>query len=366
MANKTAALHKAIMMDATCHETNWKESLSTAGAVFAPGDSTGEALHFGNAREEYAALTGGVGLADFSHRTQIELTGADRQTFLHNLCTNEIRRLTAGTGCEAFLCNAQGHVLALVNVFCGAANLVIETVPGVGAKLLAHLDRYLIREKVELADRSESWAELLLAGPGSDAILQPLAGDLPQQPLGNVLTQCAGVDVSLRRVEITQPHGYLLSAERCELPKLWQALLQAGARPCGSAAVETARIEAGTPYFGPDITDANLPQEIARDARAISFVKGCYIGQETVARLDALGHVNRTLVGVRFAGAELPAAGTDLTDDSGKVVGRVTSATFSPRLTAPLAFAYVRRETNTPGAKLGSSVGSAEVVALPI
>ena len=143
-------------------------------------------------------------------------------------------------------------------------------------------------------------------------------------------------------------------------------LRQAGARPCGSEAVEIARIEAGTPLFGRDITDANLPQEIARDARAISFVKGCYIGQETVARLDALGHVNRTLAGVRFAATDVPASGTELTDDSGKVAGRVTSATFSPTLGAPLALAFVRRETNTPGSKLTSAVGPAEVVQLPL
>ena len=123
----------------------------TAGAVIGNEDGPqGKAIHFGVVHAEYTALTAGVGVADFTDRTQIELIGPDRQAFLHNLCTNEVRRLPAGAGCEAFFCNPQGHVLAFVHIFCGGESLVIETVAGEEAKLMAHLDRYLIREKVEL------------------------------------------------------------------------------------------------------------------------------------------------------------------------------------------------------------------------
>ena len=142
--------------------------------------------------------------------------------------------------------------------------------------------------------------------------------------------------------------------------------MPARAKPCGHQSVEMARIEAFTPDYGRDISADNLPQEVARDARAISFVKGCYIGQETVARLDARGHVNRTLVGVRFDGATVPEPGTELTGETGKVMGRVTSAAFSPTFAAPLALAYLRRESNQPGTKLQSAGGAGEVVALPV
>jgi folate-binding protein YgfZ len=324
------------------------------------------AAQFGDARAEYAALNGAVGVADFSDRTQIELAGADRQTFLHNLCTNEVRRLSAGAGCETFLCNAQGHVLALANVFCGAESVVVETVPGQEAKLLAHFDRYLIREKVELRPRSDDWAELLLAGPGADELLKPLVPHPPQRLLDHVEVRIGEAVASLRRVDITLPYAYLISCSRTAIAAVWDELCERGAKPSGSEAIEMARIEAGTPYFGRDIADANLPQEVARDSRAISFVKGCYIGQETVARLDALGHVNRTLCGVRFDGSDIPAAGTELTDEAGKVVGHVTSAAFSPRLAGPLALAYVRRGANGPGARLESKAGAAEVMSLPI
>ncbi len=321
---------------------------------------------FGDPRGEYEALTSSAGLVDLSSRTQIELVGPDRQTFLHNLCTNEIRRLQPGAGCEAFLCNAQGHVLALVYVFAGADSLVIDTVPGQEEKLLAQLDRYLIREKVELRGRSAQWGELLLAGPGAEEILRRFVTQLPEQLFQHTAATIAGAEVWLRRVDITRPHGYLIAAERSAIEGVTKALVAAGATLCGASALETARIEAGTPYFGCDVTDANLPQEIARDARAISFVKGCYIGQETVARLDSLGHVNRTLVGVKFAQTDVPSASTELTDETGKVVGQVTSATFSSRVDAPLALAFVRRGHNTPGTKLNSARASAEVVALPL
>jgi folate-binding protein YgfZ len=143
------------------------------------------------------------------------------------------------------------------------------------------------------------------------------------------------------------------------------ALEAAGARRVEAAAWHARRIEWGWPLYGVDITDKNLAQEVARDRWAISFVKGCYLGQETVARIDALGHVNRNLVGVRFEGSEAPAAGAELTRE-GKVAGQVTSACYSPRLAAPLALAYVRRESNAPGVALAAGALAGEVVRLPI
>ncbi len=142
-------------------------------------------------------------------------------------------------------------------------------------------------------------------------------------------------------------------------------LVAAGATECRPAAFDAARIEWGFPLYGVDITDKNLPQEVARDALAISFVKGCYLGQETVARIDALGHVNKLLVGVRFHGATVPSPDTELSA-AGQTVGHVTSATYSPRLSAPLALAYVRRGSNEPGTKLSSALGDAAVVRLPV
>ena len=131
------------------------------------------------------------------------------------------------------------------------------------------------------------------------------------------------------------------------------------------AAFDALRVEADMPLFGVDFDASNLPQEVARNDRAISFTKGCYLGQETVARIDALGHVNQELTGVRFEGAEVPAAGTELTH-GGSVAGRVTTATFSPRLDGPLALAMVRREWLAPGTRLETPVGPCDVIMLPV
>ena len=127
------------------------------------------------------------------------------------------------------------------------------------------------------------------------------------------------------------------------LTTVFAAMVDAGSTPCGAQAMHQARIERGTPWAGIDVTEANLPQELARDARTLSFTKGCYIGQETVARIDALGHVNRTLVGVRFGGPrrETHETAPEITLD-GNPIGQVTSWAHSPRLGAPLALAYVR------------------------
>ena len=304
-------------------------------------------------------------LFDLTDRTQIELRGDDRASFLHNLCTNEIRKLPAGAGTEAFLLDAKGHVLGFVNVYCRPDSLVLETVPGQGPRLLAHLDRYLIREKVELHDRTDTWAELLLDGPEAATKLNALSTvAMPARVGDNLDAQLAGISVSVRAVDFTGAGGLLLSCAREQVEPLRSALVAADCVPVDATTFEATRIEAGTPLYGVDITEKNLPQEVARDARAISFVKGCYLGQETVARIDALGHVNKTLCGVRFAGSEIPPAGTELTAD-GKPAGEVTSAALSPRLGTPLALAYLRRGSNPPGTQLGSSIGPAEVVTLP-
>ncbi len=151
----------------------------------------------------------------------------------------------------------------------------------------SHLDRYLIREDVQLADRSQEWSEIYLAGPRAPVLLAKLGIEPPQNRLEHLAGNVAGISVWLRRVDLTEPIGFLLACQQDHLEKLQTALLQAVAIQCSGEVFEAARIEAGTPLYGQDITDENLPQEIDRDRSAISFTKGCYLGQETVARIDA-------------------------------------------------------------------------------
>jgi folate-binding protein YgfZ len=315
---------------------------------------------------EYDALVGGVALVEPGQRTQIELAGQDRASFLHNLSTNEIRKLAVGAGCEAFLTSVQGKTLAHVLVFACPDTLVLDTVGGQAEAILKHLDHYLVTEQVTLTDRSGQWSEVLLAGPRAEPLLEQLCGAaLPQAALAHAEVVLAGRRAWPRRVVMTASGGFLINARRDDLTAIAEALLGAGAVKCSAAAFEAARIEVGFPLFAKDISPANLPQEVGRDRLAISFTKGCYLGQETVARIDALGHVNKTLVGLRFYTCAVPEVGAELRAGE-KTVGEVTSAAYSPRVSAAVALGYVRTPSNAPGTRLSSSVGEAEVVVLPM
>jgi folate-binding protein YgfZ len=183
--------------------------------------------------------------------------------------------------------------------------------------------------------------------------------------MSSVAVTIGGEQVLLRRVQLAGPVGFLIDGPRGAHAGIGAALEAAGATRVGELAWQSRRIEAGWPLYGVDITDKNLPQELDRDRLAINFTKGCYLGQETVARIDALGHVNKILVGVRFRTDEVPPTGTELSLGE-QVVGHVTSACFSPLLHAPLALAYVRRGENEPGTSLVASTGPAEIVRLPL
>jgi tRNA-modifying protein YgfZ len=297
------------------------------------------------AADQYRALRDGRGFVELIGWSSVTVSGADRQTFLHNFCTNDIRRLVPGQSCEAFFANVKGKTIGYGLVSCREQELVFITVPGQSPTLVAHLDRYVIREDVSLRDTTAERSYLLLL----EASMQI-------------------DDVPVRWIQwdlIGRPSGGLIEVSSSDLGRVQQAIVERHATHCELAAFETLRIEAGTPLYGVDFNDTNLPQEVGRDDRAISFTKGCYLGQETVARIDALGHVNQQLAGVKFAGAELPRPGAELTR-AGGAAGHVTSATFSPRLSAPLTLAMIWRDSLTPGTQLESEFGRCEVVSLPV
>ena len=313
----------------------------------------------------YATLSDGCAFILLPARTHIELHGADRRQFLHNLCTNDIKALQPGAGCEAFMTSVQGKTLGHILVFSGAESLALDTVPDQGEPLIRHLERYLITEDVQITDRSTEWSELAVAGSKASDVLKQCGLDVPVAPLNHIDGLIDGHAVSVRRVDMITAPCFLLQTAGNDQVVLIEKLRGHGATECNADVLETARIEQGWPCFGVDITERNLPQEINRNERAISFTKGCYLGQETVARIDALGHVNRLLVGLRFDGKEIPVPGTKLLDGE-KEVGEVTSTTFSPRLDAPLALAFVRHEHADVGTILQSALAPATVIAVPI
>jgi folate-binding protein YgfZ len=342
-----------------------------AGAVFADQAGWDMPWHYDDALAEYRVACANAVLIDVSHRTRIVLTGRDRAEFLHNFCTNEVKRLPGGSGCEAFLTNARGKILAQAWIFARPESLWLEADPGLGPKILQHLDHYLIAEDVVLTDRTAEVAQLMLTGPEAEAILSRAAGtDLT----GTVNLQhwpvsLGGIECHLQRRDTLGPHDIDIFCPADAAGQVWQALLLQGARPAGLSTYEILRLEAGTPEYGRDIDESNYPQEVGRDSRAISFTKGCYLGQEPVVMIRDRGQVQRFLVGLKWAGDHPAPAGARVLH-AGQEVGKITSSVHSPRLGSAIALAYVRRGQQAPETAVevewqGSTI-AAQVKKLPL
>jgi folate-binding protein YgfZ len=333
--------------------SNLRERQRQAGALFAPDG--GLPLHFGNPGDEYSAAVGGTALFDWSDHGLVELTGGDRVKFLHSFCTNDVKRLAPGEGCEAFVTNVKGRILGHVWIEAGNSGLRLDAGPIDVERLVAHLDRYIINEDVAVTDASSQRGELLVMGPSAAATIAPFfAGVDRLGPLEHVEVDGAWGPVRVSRRDVGPYPAFVLCASKTALGELWEAVRQLGARPAGSAVWSAVRIEAGLPIYGVDLTDDNLAQEAGRTSTAISFTKGCYLGQEPIARLDAMGHVNRELRTLRIAGEALPAAGARIFADvaGSTAVGTVTSASFSFESNSAVALALVRTSAAAAGTQV--------------
>jgi folate-binding protein YgfZ len=306
----------------------------------------------GDPHQDYQQTRSGCGLFDRSDLGKVEVAGPDARAFLHNLTTQDIRNLPPGAVCEAFLCTATAKVVAYVRLACLSSSdakravFLLETAPGAIARVHEHLNRYLISEDVELADRTRDFAQVHLAGPApADVLGRALSGDVPaerRQGAGSV----GGVAVDVRRFDLLGLPGFdvLCPADRAE--DIRQALLERGAQPAGRKAFEILRIEAGTPAADVDVDETTFAPEVGRTGQAISYTKGCYLGQEPIVMARDRGQVNRRLVGLRLAE---PVPHDSKVFRDGKEVGRVTSSAVSPRLGGAIALAYLRRGSWEPG-----------------
>jgi folate-binding protein YgfZ len=320
------------------------EQEAEAGAVFADEAGWLVPAHFGDRIAEYRTARQGAAIFDLSHWGKIELTGPDARMFLHNLCTNDVKGLSPGIIREAFLATVQARVIA--HVFIHARDddsLWLNVGPGMAEKVIKHLDRHLISEQVEIIDHTHDYAQLRLIGPATTA--------LRNDSVAHQLLNLPGSDIFLPR----GPAG-----------DVWKELRAKGARPAGLLAYEILRVEAGMPVYGTDMDENVLVPEVGRTPRAVSYTKGCYLGQEPIVRIRDLGHVNRSLLGLKVAGAGAITTGAKLYRD-GKEVGTVGSSVESPELET-IALAWVRRG-NEPGSTVeieaDGSKRIAEVVGLP-
>ncbi len=305
---------------------------------------------------QYRQLREECGLLDRSARGKLLISGAEAAPYLQGQLTNDVEALDPGEGCYAALLDRKGHIQADMRVLRAGPepDLWLDTEPEALPHTLRHLQTYKIGREVEIADLSAERAIISLIGPASGAI----AATAPLPPYGAARTTVLGVECLVAGTE----EGLDLIVAATEFERLVGALLEAGAAPVDFAAAEILRIEAGRPRFGAEITSESMPAEAGIVAAAVSFTKGCYIGQEPVARLEHRGRPNRHLRGLTLSAPLEPGSALFLED---KELGRIGSACLSPAH-GPIALAIIRREAE-PGTKLraGEDGVTARVVDLP-
>jgi folate-binding protein YgfZ len=318
--------------------------LQIPGAVNGSGVDAGTAWHYGDPIGEQRAAESGAVLIDRSHRSVLTVTGADRLTWLHTLTSQFLNSLTDGQATQALVLSPQGHVEQHFFVTEIGETVYLDTEPGAGAGLLRYLDGMRFWSKVEVADVTEAFAEVALLGPLAWQIAELVLG-LTDPGIGRAGTLPAGGFA--RRTDT----GADLLLPRAELSQVATALMTAGAVPAGSWAADALRIPTRRPRFGVDTDDRTIPNEVEWLSTAVHLEKGCYRGQETVARVHNLGRPPRRLVLLNLDGSaeRLPETGDPVTTEQGRVVGRVGTVAQHHE-DGPIALALVKRavDVGTP------------------
>jgi folate-binding protein YgfZ len=329
------------------------------------------AASFSDPQGEFDALRIGSGVRDLGFRARISLAGSDRVRWMNGMVTNNIRDLAAGRGVYAFLLNPQGRILGDMLVFNEGETLTVETDRSQVEKILATFDHYIIMDDVEVANISENWTAVGVAGPKARAVLKAVGIEVPgMEPLQTYAARCNCdcdcVQCTVVRGEDAQYESYEIWLAPKDVFATWRALVSAGATPVGSEALEIQRIVAGVPLYGVDIRERDLPQE-TEQMRALNFNKGCYVGQEIVERIRSRGNVHRKFTGFVLEGSAEIA--TDAKIVSGeKEVGEITSVALVrlPLGERKLALGYIRREVGVPGREVMIGGAKANVVQLPL
>lgn len=340
------------------------------GAHFTAVNGAEAVADYGDVSAEHAALRETAGVLDLSFRSRVCLLGADRVRFLHGQVTNDVKKLRPGEGCYAALVTAKGKMQSDLNIFALQDELLLDFEPGLTGIVTGRLEKYIVADDVQVVDVAPHYGLLSVQGPKAEAALRalgligaspssnPSGKELPTKPYGSLKVSDPTLgDIYVMNHARLNSGGFDLFVPTPALgtaaAQLSAAAKSVGGRACGWTAVELARIEAGIPRFGADMDETNLPLECGIEARAVSYNKGCYIGQEVINRIHSIGHVNRELRSLRLADdvKTLPARGDKLFHD-GKEVGHITSAVYSSALKANIALGYVRREVNQAGMEL--------------
>ncbi len=365
------------------------------GARFTEVNGAPVVNDYGDGPAEHAALRETAGVADLSSRSRLCLVGADRVRFLHGQVTNDVKKLRAGEGCYAAITTSKGKMESDLNIFNLAEELLLDFEPGLTEKISQRLEKFIVADDVQIVEAAPHYGLLSVQGPKAEKVVRALGlfPDIPDKPLGSIKISDATVgEIYLMSHARLGKRRHVAALESADMSahskdaggfdlfvpnnslgavadKLIATAKAEGGRAVGWEAFETARIEAGIPRFGADMDETNIPLECGIERRAITYTKGCYIGQEVINRVHSVGHVNRELRALRLSThlKSLPKKGDKLFHN-GKEVGYVTSAVRSPAY-GNIALGYVRREANQTGNELTVQTEAGEqavkIVALP-
>jgi tRNA-modifying protein YgfZ len=318
----------------------------------------------GTFETDYETATQRCGVSDRSYRGKLALTGSGAREFLQGQVSNDVLALTPGTGCYAAFLTPKGKMRGDLRILDAGAELLLDTERSTLQELFDLVRQFSIGHDVQLHKRTLECGLLSLIGAAADVVVTAAgrwpatgSGTLPNTEHAHLTWRLGAADVRLIRTDT----GIDVLCDNDDVDAVRSVLLDAGAAEVGELAADCVRIERGRPRYGIDIDDSVIPQEAGLNERAVSFTKGCYVGQETVARLFYRGKPNRHLRGLRST--EPISAGTVLTH-AGREVGKVTSSARSPRF-GPIALALVRREAAVGTVVDAGAGGAAEIVALP-
>ena len=299
---------------------------------------------------EYIAMRERVGIANLSDDGKYLISGEDRVSFLQNLISNDIHLANGHKGIYTTLLTAKGKILSAFYVYPFANSYLLTTEAAIAEKTFAYLMRVRLRSKIDVVQ--PPWEKILVSGPNAKPLLQKLCkGALPDMEEPSL--------VVAPLLCVRQPHtgeeSYHVYCRKDLQGEIWASLLSLGqplgVMQVGPATLETLRIEAGIPRYGVDLTEEIIPIEAGLEASAISYTKGCYPGQEVVARIKTYGHVNRHRMGILFSGRDAPPVGEKIFRDDVEV-GWITAGTFSPFLNRAIATAYLRTSVAIAGTEV--------------
>lgn len=340
-------------------------TLARHGAVLDERQGVTVALHFGDAGREWRAAREGAAVFAATHHALLAAIGDDRVSFLQGMLTNDVRALVPGTGHYAALLTQQGRVVTDLRVFAQPERVLLDVVTWRRAALHDALERFIVADDVELVVPDER-PLIGMIGPLARAVAAEALGSADAIAALDHLRQTAfeGTRLLVTGVLEGGVEAVLCCGSEVVAPPLFESCVEAGARPLGLEALDVIRVERGVPWAGIDMDESTLLMETGCEG-AISFTKGCYLGQEVVERVTARGHVNRHLTGLLVDAADRPLRGSRVVA-AGAEVGYVTSAVHSHALDRVIALAMLQRKHAAPGERVVVADGvGATVTALP-